>query len=199
MKRTILLLLSLVCLGCNSRGLKNGDIIFQVSKSNQSKAIQLATNSPYSHMGIVYIENDKAFVFEAVQPVKTTLLNEWITRGEDNHYVVKRLKKDLQILTPDVLNKMKKVGDQFMGKDYDLYFEWSDERIYCSELVWKIFKQGAGVEIGSLQKISEFDLSHPVVQQKIRERYNDQLPTEELVISPARMFNSDKLFTVVSK
>lgn len=32
---------------------KNGDIIFQTSKSNQSKAIQLATDSKYSHMGII--------------------------------------------------------------------------------------------------------------------------------------------------
>ena len=33
--------------------IKNGDIIFQTSKSSQSKAIQLATNSKYSHMGII--------------------------------------------------------------------------------------------------------------------------------------------------
>lgn len=30
--------------------IKSGDIIFQTSKSNQSKAIQLATHSKYSHM-----------------------------------------------------------------------------------------------------------------------------------------------------
>lgn len=30
--------------------IKNGDIIFQTSKSNQSIAIQLATNSKYIHM-----------------------------------------------------------------------------------------------------------------------------------------------------
>jgi hypothetical protein len=29
--------------------LQNGDIIFQTSSSSQSKAIQLGTNSPYSH------------------------------------------------------------------------------------------------------------------------------------------------------
>ncbi|MBL4670033.1 MAG: hypothetical protein JKY30_12325 [Flavobacteriales bacterium] len=34
--------------------IQNGDIIFQISKSSQSKAIQLATNSKYSHMGIIY-------------------------------------------------------------------------------------------------------------------------------------------------
>ena len=33
--------------------LQNGDIIFQSSQSDQSIAIQLATHSKYSHMGIV--------------------------------------------------------------------------------------------------------------------------------------------------
>ena len=33
------------------------------------------------------------------------------------------------------------------NKDYDLYFEWSDDKIYCSELVWKIYKNGADIEL----------------------------------------------------
>lgn len=59
---------------------KIGDIIFQTSKSNQSKAIQLATNSKYSHMGIIYKINGQVFVYEAVQPVKLTALTKWINR-----------------------------------------------------------------------------------------------------------------------
>ena len=71
--------------------IQSGDIIFQTSTSNQSKAIQLATNSKYSHMGIIY-ENDGAyFVYEAVQPVKLTPLQTWIQRGKNGHYVIKRL------------------------------------------------------------------------------------------------------------
>ena len=37
--------------------LQTGDIIFQTSNSNQSKAIQLATHSKYSHVGILYKKN----------------------------------------------------------------------------------------------------------------------------------------------
>ena len=49
--------------------LKDGDIIFQTSLSNQSKAIQLATNSKYSHCGIIYKSGNDFYVFEAIQPV----------------------------------------------------------------------------------------------------------------------------------
>jgi hypothetical protein len=54
--------------------IKNGDIIFQTSLSQQSKAIQLATNSKYSHCGIIYKDNGQFYVYEAVQPVKITCL-----------------------------------------------------------------------------------------------------------------------------
>lgn len=96
--------------------LNNGDIIFQTSKSSQSKAIQLATESKYSHMGIIYKNGDKYFVYEAVQPVKLTPLKEWINRGKNRHYVVKRLKNSENILTDSVVKEMKIYGEKFKGK-----------------------------------------------------------------------------------
>lgn len=62
--------------------LQNGDIIFQTSTSTQSKAIQFATHSEYSHCGIIFQDKNEWYVFEAVQPVKKTPLNEWIDRGK---------------------------------------------------------------------------------------------------------------------
>jgi hypothetical protein len=179
--------------------LKNGDIIFQTSKSSQSKAIQLATNSKYSHMGILYENDGNYFVYEAVQPVKLTPLQEWINRGENRHYVVKRLKNSENILTNQVVERMKAYGEKFKGKPYDIYFEWSDDKIYCSELVWKIYKEVANIEIGKLERLSDFDLSNEIVQNKMKERYGEKIPLNEKVISPAEMFESDKLITIEEK
>jgi uncharacterized protein YycO len=174
----------------------NGDIIFQTSKSSQSKAIQLATNSKYSHMGMIYENDEQFFVYEAVQPVKLTPLSEWINRGENGHYVIKRLENAKQVLTSSTFTKMKQIGEQFKGKPYDIYFEWSDDKIYCSELVWKIYKQATDIEIGELEQLSDFDLTNDIVKAKMKERYGDSIPMDEKVISPAAMFNSDKLVTV---
>jgi uncharacterized protein YycO len=175
---------------------QSGDIIFQTSKSSQSKAIQLATKSKYSHMGIIFEDDEQDFVYEAIQPVKLTPLKQWIERGEKGHYVIKRLVDADKILTPEALAKMKQIGEQFKGKNYDLYFEWSDEKIYCSELVWKIYKEALDIEIGQLEKLSDFDLSNIIVQQIMGERYGNDIPLEEKVISPAAMFNSNKLRTI---
>ncbi|PKQ62087.1 peptidoglycan peptidase [Labilibaculum filiforme] len=201
MKKTYYIILSLIILiSCHSKTesteLQNGDIIFQTSTSGQSKAIQIATGSKYSHLGIIYKQGNDFFVYEAVQPVKLTPLNDWIKRGENGHYVVKRIKNSQNVLTPETLVKMKQIGEKYAGKDYDLYFEWSDSKIYCSELVWKIYKEAVGLEIGNLEKLRDFDLSNKLVKNKLKERYGDKIPMNELVISPESMFSSNKLWTV---
>lgn len=176
--------------------IKNGDLIFQTSLSGQSKAIQLATNSKYSHCGIIYSDNGQFYVFEAIQPVKTTPLDKWIARGENGHYVIKRLKNADQLLTVNTLEKMKSEGEKFNGKNYDLTFEWSDDKIYCSELIWKIYQRATGFEIGKLEKLSDFDLTNEAVKKKMKERYGEKIPMDEIVISPAAIFNSELLITV---
>ena len=178
--------------------IKNGDLIFQTSLSGQSKAIQLATNSKYSHCGIVYSDNGQFYVFEAIQPVKTTPLDKWIARGENGHYVIKRLKNVDQVLTAKTLEKMKSEGEKFKGKNYDLTFEWSDDKIYCSELIWKIYQRTTGIEIGKPEKLSDFDLTDEAVKKKMKERYGDKIPMVEIVISPAAIFDSELLITVKS-
>jgi uncharacterized protein YycO len=178
--------------------IKNGDLIFQTSLSPQSNAIQLATKSKYSHCGLIYKDGNNFYVFEAVQPVKRTPLDKWIARGQDGKYVIKRLKNADQVLTPTTLTKMKQVGDQFKGKNYDLTFEWSDNKIYCSELIWKIYQRATGIEIGKLEKLSDFDLTNEAVKKIMKERYGDNIPSEEIVISPASIFDSELLMTVKS-
>jgi len=201
MKFTLAILLVCVALmcSCQQEMLHNGDIIFQVSQSTQSLAIQKATHSQYSHMGIIYILEGKLYVYEAVGPVKTTPFKKWIARGEDHHYVVKRLKDGNNLLAEENLLKMKETGDQFLGKPYDIYFDWSDESIYCSELVWKIYHRALGINIGELKTMEDFDLSSPEVQKLMNKRYPNGLPLDMAVISPADIFNSEFLYTVTGK
>jgi len=178
--------------------IKNGDLIFQTSLSSQSKAIQIATKSKYSHCGIIYKNGTNFYVFEAVQPVKLTPLDKWIARGKDGKFVIKRIKNADKILSASTLEKMKQVGDQFTGKSYDLTFEWSDDKIYCSELIWKIYQRATGLEIGKLEKLNDFDLTNEAVKLKMKERYGNQIPMDETVISPASIFDSELLLTIKS-
>ncbi|WP_235726995.1 YiiX family permuted papain-like enzyme [Hymenobacter siberiensis] len=179
--------------------LRDGDLIFHTSLSAQSRAIQLATHSAWSHCGIVYKDGASWQVFEAVQPVKRTPLADWVARGQGGHFVTKRLRDAATVLTPAALARLKAAGRPMLGHNYDLYFGWSDDRIYCSELIWKVYERGLGRRLGQLQHLRDFDLSHPAVQAKLRERYDDSLPLNETVISPVSIFNSPELVTVLTR
>ncbi len=176
--------------------LRDGDIIFHTSRSTQSAAIQRATHSRFSHVGLIFYRDGKPFVFEAIATVRYTPLDIWIARGDGGRYVVRRLKKTL---TPAEERKLRAAAERHTGKPYDLYFEWSDARIYCSELVWKAYHDSLGIELGARQKLREFDLSDETVRAKMRERYGARVPLEEPVISPAAQFESSLLETVESR
>jgi hypothetical protein len=126
-----------------------------------------------------------------------TKLETWIARGEGKHFVVKRLKDSKTLLTQDVLLKMRTEGEKLKGKPYDVYFGWADDKIYCSELVWKIYKRGAGIEVGALKKLGSFHLDDPAVKQQLIKRYGASIPLDETVISPEDMFDSEMLVTVI--
>jgi uncharacterized protein YycO len=179
------------------QNIQDGDIIFQTSQSDQCEAVRIATHSKFSHCGIIYIENGIQYVYEAVQPVKMTLLADWITHGEGNKYVIKRLKNAKTVLSSSIIKKMKEAGQKFNNKDYDLYFEWTDDKIYCSELVWKIYKNGAGIELCQLESLKSFNLDDPKVKVILKERYGNNIPLNEQVVAPSQIVDSELVETVV--
>lgn len=197
MNKILFCVFSVVILNFNSRlpEFEDGDIIFQTSRSAQSKAVQLATGSKWSHCGILFHYNGKPSVLEAIEPVKITPLASWIARGDGGHYVIKRYAGNLG---KSDLKKMKAAGQSMLGKHYDLYFEWSDDRIYCSELIWKLYKS-AGIELSGTQRLKDFNLNTPAVSQKLRERYGKRIPINEKVVSPAALFASKKLVTIAKQ
>ena len=194
-----LLLAGAVLAGCGPQlpPVKEGDIIFQTSRSNQSVAIQKATHSPYSHMGLVLSRDGKPYVLEASATVRYTPLEDWIKRGIGGHYVVKRVRYPDKVLSQKVLARLHEEAGRLEGREYDYAFEWSDDRIYCSELVWKLYQRITGLELGKPQALRDFDLTDPAVVRKLHERFGDKVPLDEPVISPATIFESTQVVTAL--
>ncbi|WP_173910279.1 YiiX family permuted papain-like enzyme [Acinetobacter sp. Marseille-Q1618] len=187
------LTLLLSCSRLYATQFQTGDLIFQTSKSAQSQVIQLATHSPYSHMGMLVNKNGKLWVLEAIQPVKYTAFQAWVNRGVQQKYVVKRLYKNLNLQQQVALQKH---AEQYLAKPYDIYFEWNDQAIYCSEIVWKAYKNALGIELAPLQQLKDFDLSHTKVKALMQQRYSKSVPLQEQVISPKALFDSKLLKTI---
>lgn len=176
--------------------LKEGDILFQETGGEQGKAIKLATKSRYTHVGVVLNYAGELLVLEAVGPVKKTKLKDFIGRGINKHYVIKRLKNAEDKLTDDNITKLKEEGDKYIGLPYDIYFGWQNDRIYCTELVWKMYKEVLRIELGRLEKLKDFDLSSFAVRLLMFKRYGLKIPYNEPVIAPSTMFDSKELETI---
>ena len=177
--------------------LREGDILFQEFPSPQSAAVKIATNSEFTHCGIVFHDDSgKAVVWEAVHPVKVTPLDQWIGRDADSFFVVMRMTGADTLLSDSVIETMKEYGKSHFGKPYDLYFNWDNERLYCSEYVWKIYHEALGIELSEPRPIRDYNLDHPLVQMKLKERYGDNIPYDEPAVSPQDLYESELLFEV---
>ncbi len=175
--------------------LKEGDVLFQDFEGDFGEAIKLATKSNYSHCGMILKQDGKLMVYEAVGPVKYTPVGEWVKHGSKKSFVAKRLKDSGKVGAEVIKNWNEKAG-KYSGKAYDHVFGWTDEKIYCSELVWKMYKNGLNIELSKPKKLKEFDLSHPLVKQQLEMRYGKDVPYEENVVSPQDLFESELLVEV---
>lgn len=195
---SLLLLIGLLvgCYGRHRYEPHAGDILFQDLQSSQSEAIKLATGSEWTHCGIVFMKSGHWVVYEAVGPVKETPLDEWINQGVESKYVAKRLTPLGKYLTPAVLTRMQGIADRYLGKPYDPFFEWSNERMYCSELVWKVYYEGFGAELTPLRRLGSYDLGSEAVKEKLEDRFGKTIPRNEPVVAPSDIFDSPQLFVV---
>lgn len=191
----IIILSSRQVVAANTYIPKDGDIIFQESNSPQANVFKLATKSRYNHMGIIFTVNNTTYVYEAINTVRYTKLANWIARGRNQHYVVKRL-KDSTKLTDSNINLLKQEAKKYEGKADDVLFSWSDKQFYSSELVWKIYYGALDLSLSPLEKIIDMDLSSPIVQNEINKRYGDVIPENATIITPSAIFASNLLVTV---
>ncbi len=199
MQKILFLLCSISFFGYSQnidKKLKTGDILFIENNNGQGAAIQLATKSKWTHVGIVFIENGIPMVYHAVNPVMKSTIKEFLNYSSNKKYVAKRLNKEKTNLNQKQNNEMLIEARQILNKPYDKYFNWGDDEYYCSEYVWKLFKHNYKIEVGSLKELKSFELTSPNVKTLMKKRYGDNIPLSEMMISPADMFNSDLLLDV---
>ncbi|MFP2930803.1 YiiX family permuted papain-like enzyme [Pyxidicoccus sp. 3LG] len=173
-------------------GLKTGDIVLHTSRSRQSQFIQVATESPLSHVGMVEVTPEGTWVVEAVQPVQRVPFAKWKARG---------LKGRIMVLRPKELSDAQRQAavasaKTHLGKPYDLRFEWGDEAMYCSELVRKAYAQGAGVEYGKMERVGSLKVKG--LEKPLRERYGKKVPLDLELVTPASLATDEKLEVVHS-
>jgi len=145
---------------------RDGDLIFQETAGRQSAAVLAATGSPFTHMGIVRLRDEKPVIVEAIGPVQETPLEEWLARGEGNRYALYRVRD----LPAEAAAKMFQAAERYYGRPYDILFRPTDDAIYCSELPQLAFA-AAGIELGRAQPLRDLNIDAAAVTALIADRW----------------------------
>jgi hypothetical protein len=82
-----------------------------------------------------------------------------------------------------------------IDKDYDWVFNWSEEEMYCSELVYKAYLN-AGIKISDTKLLKDYKLSHPIVQAQLKERYGNNIPLNDTMVAPSDIAEDHRLKVV---
>ena len=163
---------------------KEGDIVFQTSQSQQSPLIQMGTRSMITHCGIVVMKGGKPYVLETQRTIVLTPLEKFIARGKDGRYWLKRPDRD------NIKIKYK----SYLGKPYDLAFSFNNDIYYCSELVYDIYKKQLGIELCKPKKIDDYLILCTDRLPKIKKEMQRRgIKKEQYAVAPVDVFRSDKL------
>jgi len=134
-------------------------------------------------------------VLEAIQPIQIISLENYIKRGGPKAvHCFKRLKAP-SLIKNNGLSRAAEWAKKHVGKDYDGRFQWSDQTLYCSELVWKIYHQCADLMLCPIRRVKDYNLQHPKVKKLIQDRFGsiNKLNLEEKVIAPSDIYDSKLL------
>jgi hypothetical protein len=199
---TLPLLLVMVLVGCtvgarlawfDAYQPQEGDLVFQsLPNSELVVMIEGATQSPWSHVGMVVKEGDDWYVYEAIGPVKKTPLVEYVKRSRGGACAVYRLKEKFQKNIPQMIKASKK----YKGRPYDSRYRMDDELIYCSELVYKSYKDATGKGLGKLVSLGE--LNWKPYEKSIRKLEGGPPPLDRKMITPRDLAKAVELKLVTS-
>jgi hypothetical protein len=178
-----------------------GDIVLQISEDPQHMAFGKASGSKYNHAGIIFIRpRDRLYVvMELNDSVTATPLTEWRDRGQGEHIALLRLKNSNQLLSDKKTERLKKGAKAFRGVKQDYYYNWSDEALYSTELVWKMYNNALKISICEPGMLSEWDLTGLLIHGQMTKKYGANIPKDEKVVSPDAIYKSPKLEVIYER
>ena len=172
---------------------REGDVIFQsLPRAPLVNAIEGSTGSPFSHCGIVARKDGRWVVYEALTRVGDVPLSSFVLRGRQQKFAIYRLKEPHQRHVEKTLQEVKKM----IGRPYDVRYRLDDEKIYCSELIYKAYLAATGESLGRLARFR--DLRWQPYQRLIESIENGPVPLDRKMITPRGLANASQFQRVLN-
>jgi hypothetical protein len=170
---------------------REGDILFQsLPHGELVDAIEGITESNWSHCGVLMRSSNGWVVVEAIGHVRETPLFLWIPRGRHGHFAAYRANGTHSIELP----QLRRALSGFMGRPYDFRYAPGDNEIYCSELIFKAYREAYGKDLGQWQPLG--DLNWRPFESFIRKMEAGALPLTRPMITPVALTKSELISQV---
>ena len=164
MRWFLFVIIALMTISCNNdvdvNALQEGDIVFIESQSSQSPYIKAGTMSKWTHCGVVVNTPEGLKVLEASKTVRLTSFAKFIGAAKNDNWCIRRPKQ--KISAPINYHK-------YLGQPYDLEFKFDNGKMYCSELVWLVYKD-QGIELCKPRKVSSFAMTRLPKVKKLMDK-----------------------------
>ena len=158
--------------------LQEGDVVYIESQSSQSPYIKVGTMSKWTHCGVVVDTPQGLKVLEASKTVRLTSVEKFIGKAKNENWCVKRPKQKLS----------KPISYQkYLGQPYDLEFKFDNGKMYCSELVWLVYKD-QGIELCKPRKVSSFVQTRIPKVKKLMNKRN--ITMDQYAVAPVDLYKA---------
>lgn len=179
-----------------SQYLRTGDLIFQNLDCGEfCEAINAVTpaykGKNFNHVGIIAIIDQKPYVFEAISKgVVFTPLEEAIKRcSEEDTYFAQIDDDNCELPSIDAMKS-------YLNKPYDEVFDIENDKYYCSELVYLLYKQKDGMPFFRLSpmtfKVPNTNNFFPIWVEYFK-KLNISIPEGKPGINPGQILNHPSL------
>jgi uncharacterized protein YycO len=180
---------------------KPGDLLFQIDRDSDFtdaivKSTTSSTDYAFSHVAIVGLDENKAFVVEAVpnEGVRKVSLEQFLmsTNKSENGMplvVAYRLKFGTRAVNP-VENALK-----YVGMPYDSVFSHNNGAFYCSELVYECYLDKNQKHIFSTVPMSFSDSTGQILDYWIKyyKNLNQEIPEGKAGTNPNSLSKQKQL------
>jgi hypothetical protein len=177
----VLGIVTLIFSRCNCEDLtdiQEGDVVFIESQSSQSPYIKVGTMSKWTHCGVVVDTPNGLKVLEASKTVRLTSFESFIGVAKNDNWCLKRPEHKLS--KPISYKK-------YLDQPYDLEFKFDNGKMYCSELVWLVYKD-QGIELCRPRKVGSFLLTRIPRVRRLMERRH--ITMNQYAVAPVDLYKA---------
>ncbi|MBP0616717.1 hypothetical protein [Jiella mangrovi] len=135
---------------------QTAQLIFEEEEGPLAEALQAATKSPYTHVGIVRITGGGPVVLDTKPALWENFVEEFIANGVGGHYAV----YEVRGLSGDAIFTPARMANDYLNAPDDPYLRPGGPELSGAELVQLVYRS-VGYELGRSVRFEDLDIERP--------------------------------------